>query len=137
MHPRRLHLNRPEKSFQVGFSFGLQKTEFLKTRKVPIFLSDSVPEMGSLGMKLDAVVRIKRFAVDLVSEIQRHSVFPEETLAAALKLVIGNETANRLCAGNGDRLVGKKAFDRVRQKVIIGENRFLPKPAYWLSMVPR
>ena len=38
---------------------------------------------------------------------------------AALKLVVGNEAANGLCAGNGDRLVGKKAFDRVRQKVII------------------
>ena len=63
-------------------------------------MSDSVPEMGSLGMNHDEVVRIKRFAVDLVSEIQRHSVFPEETLAAALKLVVGNETANGLCPGN-------------------------------------
>ena len=38
---------------------------------------------------------------------------------AALKLVVGNEATNGLCAGNGDRLVGKQAFDRIRQKVIV------------------
>jgi len=47
---------------------------------------------------------------------------------AALKLVVGNEAANGLCAGNGDRLVGKKAFDRVRQKVIIRGRPFLAEP---------
>ena len=44
---------------------------------------------------------------------------------AALKLVVGNEATNRFCTGNGDRLVGKKAFDRIRQKVIVGGRPFL------------
>ena len=51
---------------------------------------------GCLGINHDEVVRIKRFTVDLVSKIQRHSVFPEEPFVLELKLVVGTETAGKL-----------------------------------------
>jgi len=44
---------------------------------------------------------------------------------AALKLVEGNETANGFGAGNGDRLVGKKALDCICQIVIVRGRPFL------------